>query len=99
MSTTAILERAETTDPMLPRTATVRLIRPETYGISTFCLEYNDPDAPVGFIPGQFNMICLPGFGEVAIFICSDPTTPKVMEHTVRYAGSVTRAIGRLRGW
>ena len=97
MSTTAILERAEITDPMLPHTATVRAIRPEAYGISTFYLEYNDPSAPVGFIPGQFNMICLPGFGEVAISICSDPTTPRIMEHTVRYAGSVTRAIGRLR--
>ena len=94
MSTTAILERAEITDPMLPHTATVQAIRSEAYGISTFYLEYNDPSAPVGFIPGQFNMIYLPGFGEVAISICSDPTTPKIMEHTVRYAAALRAPLG-----
>jgi NAD(P)H-flavin reductase len=81
---------------MLPYTATVRAIRPEAYGISTFSLELNDPVAPIGFVPGQFNMISLPGFGEVAISICSDPNTPRIMDHTIRYGGSVTRAIGRL---
>jgi len=97
MSTTTILERLDRVDPMLPYTATVRAIRTEAYGISTFCLEYNDPGAGIGFSPGQFNMISLPGFGEVAISISSDPNTPRIMEHTIRYAGSVTRAIGRLR--
>ena len=97
MSQTAMLERAEMRDPMLPYAATVRNIRPEAYGISTFSLQYDDPSVPVGFAPGQFNMIALPGFGEVAISICSDPNTPLIMEHTIRYAGSVTRAIGRLR--
>jgi NAD(P)H-flavin reductase len=97
MSTTVLLDRAATADPMLPYTATVRDIRPEAYGISTFSLEYDDASVPLGFAPGQFNMICLPGFGEVAISICSDPNSPKIMEHTIRYAGSVTRAIGRLR--
>jgi NAD(P)H-flavin reductase len=97
MSQAAILERAEMRDPMLPYATTVQNIRPEAYGISTFSLQYDDPSVPVGFAPGQFNMISLPGFGEVAISICSDPSTPLVMEHTIRYAGSVTRAIGRLR--
>lgn len=97
MSATTMFEPAAIADPMLPYPAVVRAIRPETYGISTFSLEYLDPAAQEGFAPGQFNMIHLPGFGEVAISICSDPNTPKVMEHTIRYAGSVTRAIGRLR--
>lgn len=97
MSQTSIFERPLTADPMLPYTATIRSIRPEAYGISTFSLEYNPPVAPTGFAPGQFNMIYLPGFGEVAISICSDPDTPQIMEHTIRYAGGVTRAIGRLR--
>ncbi len=97
MSQTAIIEPVQVADPMLPLPAVVRAIKPETYGISTFSLEYTKPDAPVGFRPGQFNMIHLPGFGEVAISICSNPETPRVMEHTIRYAGSVTRAIGRLK--
>lgn len=97
MSETRMFEPAAIADPMLPCRAVVRAIRPETYGISTFSLEYLDPAVQAGFAPGQFNMIHLPGFGEVAISICSDPNTPNVMEHTIRYAGSVTRAIGRLK--
>lgn len=97
MSQTALLEPMLAAEPMLPHTAVVRAIRPEAYGISTFSLEYADPSVPIGFLPGQFNMIHLPGFGEVAISICSDPGTPKIMDHTIRYAGSVTRGISRLR--
>ena len=97
MSQTALLEPIMAREPMLPHPAVVRAIKPEAYGISTFSLEYTDSAAPIGFAPGQFNMIHLPGFGEVAISICSDPCTPQVMDHTIRYAGSVTRAISRLR--
>lgn len=97
MSQTAILETAAAIEPMLARPATVTAVRPEAYGISTFSLEYADPSLASGFIPGQFNMIFLPGFGEVAISICSDPNAPRVMDHTIRYAGTVTRAIGRLK--
>lgn len=97
MSQTAIMEPPATAEPMLPRRALISAIKPEAYGISTFSLEYMDAGAPVGFAPGQFNMIHLPGYGEVAISICSDPDEPRVMEHTIRYAGSVTRAISRLK--
>ena len=97
MSETTMFAPVAIADPMLPHPAAVRAIRPEAYGISTFSLEYLDPAPQTGFVPGQFNMIHLPGFGEVAISICSDPNTPNVMDHTIRYAGSVTRAIGRLR--
>ncbi len=97
MSQTSIIEPIALADPMVPHQAVVRAIKTETYGISTFSLEYADSNLPVGFVPGQFNMIYLPGFGEVAISICSDPNSPRVMDHTIRYAGSVTRALGRLR--
>ncbi|HUH62202.1 MAG TPA: FAD/NAD(P)-binding protein [Terracidiphilus sp.] len=97
MSQTVLLEPLLRTDPMLPRQAVVRAIKPEAYGITTFSLEYSEPDAPVGFSPGQFNMIHLPGIGEVAISIASDPVVPHVMEHTIRYAGSVTRAFSRVK--
>lgn len=97
MSHTAVLEPVLAADAMLPRTAVVRAIKPEAYGISTFSLEYVDPAPLMGFLPGQFNMIYLPGFGEVAISISSDPRAPQLMGHTIRYAGGVTRAISRLR--
>ena len=85
-------------DPMLPHPAVIQSIKPEAYGISTFSLAFRDPAeaAAYRFFPGQFNMLYLPGVGEVAISICSDPGEPQALGHTIRYAGSVTRAIGRL---
>jgi len=97
MSQTAVIDHLAAAEPMLPHRALISAIKPEAYGISTFSLEYMDGVAPAGFAPGQFNMIHLPGVGEVAISICSDPDEPRVMGHTIRYAGSVTRAISRLK--
>ena len=84
---------------MLPRLATIQAVKPEAYGISTFSMSFVDPTerAAYRFQPGQFNMLYLPGYGEVAISVSSDPATPQMLGHTVRYAGSVTRAIGRLK--
>ena len=86
-------------DPMLPRPAVIQAIKPEAYGVSTFSLAFTDPAeaAAFRFLPGQFNMIYLPAFGEVAISLSSDPGESQVLGHTIRYAGSVTRAIGRLK--
>ena len=84
---------------MLPRLATIQGVKPEAYGISTFSMNFVDPveQAAYRFQPGQFNMLYLPGYGEVAISVSSDPATPQMLGHTVRDAGSVTRAIGRLK--
>ena len=86
-------------DPMLPHPAVIEEIQPEAYGIATFSLVFTDPAqaSTYRFQAGQFNMIYLPGFGEVAISISSNPGTPKMVGHTIRYAGSVTRALGRLK--
>jgi len=86
-------------DPMLPHLATIQAVKPEAYGISTFSVAFVDPEerARYRFQPGQFNMLYLPGAGEVAISLSSDPGESGMMGHTVRYAGSVTRAIGRLK--
>jgi NAD(P)H-flavin reductase len=93
------LDPRSATDPMLPHPAVIQAIKPEAYGISTFSLAFEDPAeaAAYRFAPGQFNMLYLPGVGEVAISICSDPGEPQLLGHTIRYAGGVTRAIGRLR--
>jgi NAD(P)H-flavin reductase len=86
-------------DSMLPHPAVIEEIQPEAYGISTFSLVFTDPAqaSTYRFQAGQFNMIYLPGFGEVAISVSSNPATPQVVGHTIRYAGSVTRALGRLK--
>ncbi len=47
------------------------------------------------FLPGQFNMVAVPGVGEVAISISSDPDD-ELLEHTIRIVGRVTRVIDGL---
>jgi NAD(P)H-flavin reductase len=84
-------------EPMLPRPAVIESVKPEAYGISTFSLRLQEPAAGYRFQPGQFNMLYLPGFGEVAISISSDPAAPQTLGHTIRYAGNVTRALGRMK--
>lgn len=86
-------------EPTLPRPAVVQTIKAEAYGIATFGLAFQDAADAAGFSfhPGQFNMLYLPGFGESAISIASDPAEPRALEHTIRYAGMVTRGFSRLK--
>ncbi len=85
--------------PWLPEPVTIRDVRPETPGVATIRLEFNDPRAGAAytFRPGQFNMLYLPGIGEVAISISSDAAARGQLLHTIRAAGSVTQALTRLR--
>lgn len=85
--------------PMIPNPATITAITTEAPGIITYTLEFQDPavrDA-YRFSPGQFNMLYLPGIGESAISISSDPAEPGALRHTVRVVGNVTQAIARLQ--
>jgi NAD(P)H-flavin reductase len=86
-------------DPMLPRPALIQGIKPEAAGVSTFSMAFADAAdrAAYHFRPGQFNMLYLPGFGEVAISLSSDPGEPRVLGHTIRTAGNVTRGISQLK--
>jgi NAD(P)H-flavin reductase len=86
-------------DPMLPRQAVIQDIKPDANGIAIFSLALVDPSeaAEYRFEPGQFNMLYLPGFGEVAISISSDPGDRRLLGHTIRYSGNVTKALGRLK--
>jgi NAD(P)H-flavin reductase len=74
--------------------------RPEIEGVQTLDLVYRDaPDraAAAPFRPGQFNMLCLPGIGECAISIASDPRVPEPIGHTFRAVGNVTNVLAGLR--
>ncbi|HEU4384034.1 MAG TPA: FAD/NAD(P)-binding protein [Anaeromyxobacteraceae bacterium] len=77
---------------MIPIPARVRRVRRETRDSVTLCLS-----APRGFrfAPGQFDMLWLPGAGEVAISVAGQGEG--TVEHTVRAVGEVTRAIAALR--
>ena len=70
-------------------------IKNENFNTLTVSLEIADPDIRKAYrwVPGQFNMLYVPGVGEAAISISSDPEQPQVLKHTIRVVGSVTRAI------
>ena len=73
-------------------------IRHETCDVSTYDFSYDErlPKPRNPFEPGQFNMLYLPGFGEAAISLSSDPAKSNTFSHTVRRLGNVTGALARL---
>ena len=81
-----------------PQWAEVTSITKEINDVSTYWLKFTDPaiQKAYTFQPGQFNMLYMPGFGESAISICSDPNDHSKIGHSVRFVGNVTNAIGRL---
>jgi NAD(P)H-flavin reductase len=84
--------------PMLPFWAEIRQINREAPGVSTYWLEFLDPDLQKGFHfkAGQFNMVLVPGLGEAAISISSDVEDTRRIGHTIRSVGNVTSAISRM---
>jgi NAD(P)H-flavin reductase len=85
-------------DPWRTHPARVVALRDETPGVRSYDLELRDARvrAEYRFLPGQFNMLYLPGIGEAAISISSDPAAPELLTHTVRAVGNVTNALARL---
>lgn len=82
------------------RVALARLtaITPETPGVHTYDLTFESgAEVAYRFRPGQFNMLYVPGVGEAAISVSSDPAEPARLRHTIRTVGNVTRALTRLR--
>ena len=86
-------------DAGAPHAATVVARTQESPSIFTLQLRLNDEAAQAAyrFAPGQFNMLYLPGVGEVAISIMSDPEERNGIGHTIRAAGRVTRGLAALQ--
>ena len=82
-----------------PAWAEITAITPEVEGVSTYWLKFTDQAVAraYSFQPGQFNMIFVPGVGEAAISICSDPHETATIGHSIRFVGNVTRSISRLK--
>jgi NAD(P)H-flavin reductase len=80
----------------LPRPFGVRAVRRETADTVTLGLVPQDGGPPLRFLPGQFNMLLVPGVGEAAISISGDPARPALLRHTVRAVGGVTGQLARL---
>ena len=77
----------------------IAAIREEAPGVRTYSLAFapRSPRPRFRFAAGQFNMISLPGIGEAAISITSDPELLSGIAHTVHAVGNVTRALTRLK--
>lgn len=91
-SRTADIQRTAV-DPMVPRPASIRKIIWETDDTFTIFLALDDTMA--AFKPGQFNMVYVPGVGESAISISSDPLKPRAVAHTIHRVGIVTTALAQ----
>lgn len=83
-------------NPMVPRQFRIEHVKHETDDAFTWRLRPLDRGT-FTFKPGQFNMLYLPGFGEVAISISGDCREPSFLVHTIRAVGSVTEPMQQLR--
>jgi NAD(P)H-flavin reductase len=94
---TMLLDKPLVHNPWVAHSARIVDIRPEVPGVATYDLVFDNPDiaGSYNFAPGQFNMLYVPGFGESAISISSDPAQRDLLSHTIRVAGNVTQAIAR----
>ncbi|MFP5250205.1 MAG: Ni/Fe hydrogenase subunit gamma, partial [Acidobacteriota bacterium] len=83
-------------DPFLPqiyRVAQARRELGDTVTLELLPLHGARPD----FCAGQFNMLYLPGIGEVAISISGSTQESAGFLHTVRAAGAISSALTRLQ--
>jgi NAD(P)H-flavin reductase len=86
-------------DPLLPHPARLRAVEPETPGVATFWLEFLEDVRREDYRlqPGQFNMIYVPGIGEVAISVSGVQADGRGIGHTIRFVGRVTNCLGVLK--
>lgn len=91
------IPRAAASNPWLCHTVAVQSIHPETPGVATYDLSFcnSEVGARYQFRPGQFNMLYLPGIGEIPISLSADPQYRQSWAHTIRVAGNATRALAR----
>ena len=88
---------AATPDPMRPLLYAVRRMRSETDDTFTMELAPANGSAQAPFGAGQFNMVYVPGIGEIPISISGDPAVLSRLLHTTRAVGGVTNAMRRMR--
>ncbi len=84
-------------DPMLPQWHEVQRFKRETHDTFTIELAVQQGRTDFQFAPGQFNMLYVYGVGEVPISISGDPARTDRLVHTIRAAGTVTRAMAQLK--
>ncbi|MGD9722934.1 MAG: FAD/NAD(P)-binding protein [Pirellulales bacterium] len=90
---------AITENPWLAQPVTIAQIVPEISGVATYRLRFREPATHLGyaFRPGQFNMLYLPGVGEIAISCSAASRDLGTWDHTIRAVGSVTGKLATFR--
>ncbi|MDD5656686.1 MAG: FAD/NAD(P)-binding protein [Elusimicrobia bacterium] len=83
--------------PLAPASYRVRARRRETRDTVTLELRAPGGAAAPSWRPGQFNMLGLPGVGEVPISISGGSQDGRLLQHTIRAVGPVTSALAGLR--
>lgn len=86
-------------DPLVPYPAVVHSIVPDTAGVFTMRVSFQDDarQARYDVAPGQFNMLYLMGLGEVPISVSGAADEGPGIAHTIRSVGRVTRLLESLR--
>lgn len=84
---------------LVPQSAVVTSRIEESPSIFTLHMRLEDEasQAAFNFHPGQFNMLYLPGVGEVPISIMSDPEDSHFIGHTIRAVGRVSNGLASLQ--
>jgi NAD(P)H-flavin reductase len=82
-------------DPWKAWAVSIVRMQVETPGVFSYDLEFADanPAQHYQFLPGQFNMLYVPGVGEAAISIAGQSDGQGPLRHTIRSVGSVTRTM------
>lgn len=85
-------------NPWLAQSVRIDGITPELPGVTTYHLRFvqSELHERFRFRPGQFNMLYLPGAGEIAISASAGIELHGTLDHTVRVAGNVTRTLAGL---
>jgi NAD(P)H-flavin reductase len=84
-------------EPMSIEPFVIHSIKKETYDTFSMELQSSFNGGGITFSPGQFDMLYVYGVGEVPISISGDPANKKVLVHTTRAVGTVTRAMWKLK--
>jgi NAD(P)H-flavin reductase len=85
-------------EALIPHPAIIRSVVGETPGVATLWLEFEEHQIQDAYrlAPGQFNMVYVPGVGEVPISVSGLPGDGPGIGHTIRFVGRVTDVIRTL---
>ncbi len=81
---------------LLAELAVITRLRPSAKDSKLFTVKFKNRKS-FEFIPGQFMMVGLPGFGEAPFDICGDPGKTDYFELSVRSVGDLTRKLNALK--